>query len=368
MRAYHWMPGRWTLMLHGDADLLFDHQFSERGASKFGSTNWLMFMAMRPATDSSGLLHLHAMASFEPFTLGGGGYPLLLQSGESWQGEPLYDRQHPHDLFVELAVMYEQRLSKGLGFALYGGPVGEPALGPVAYMHRPSAQSDPIASIAHHWQDATHITFGVLTGGLFTRFAKLEGSWFNGREPDEDRYDFDLRRPDSWSVRLLVNPDARWSASASYGFLKSPEASHPDESERRFGAALQHVVPTRGGGEWSWGLIWGASRRERTRHSLVAEANLQLDRRNNFFGRATWVAKSGEDLAVSGMPPETLYDVLSVSAGYVRDLGEWQGASLGVGGRVSVNVVPEALRSVYGTRLPVGLVAYLRLRPSSSEK
>jgi hypothetical protein len=31
-------------------------------------------------------------------------------------------------------------------------------------MHRPS-QHDPDAPIGHHWQDSTHITFGVATLG-----------------------------------------------------------------------------------------------------------------------------------------------------------------------------------------------------------
>jgi hypothetical protein len=365
MRAWHWMPGQWMLMLHGDVDLIFNRQFSERGASQLSSTNWLMFMAMRSLQRGNALLHLHAMASAEPLTIGGRGYPLLLQSGETWQGEPLHDRQHPHDLFVELAAIYEQRVARGLAVSLYGAPVGEPALGPVAFMHRPSGQSDPLASIAHHWQDATHVTFGVLTAGLYTRLAKLEGSWFNGREPDEDRYGIDVRAPDSWSARLTVNPAREWSANASYGFLKSPDPDHPDEAERRFGASLLHTRRLGENGEWSAALIWGASRHERTSHSLVAETNLQLNGRNNFFGRVTWVQKSAEDLQVPGVPAGSRYDITSVSAGYVRELGAWQGATLGLGVRGSVNRVPPGLEPSYGTRMPMGIAVYLRLRPAA---
>jgi hypothetical protein len=364
MRAYHWMPGAWTLMLHGDADLLFGREFSDRGGSRVFSTNWVMLMAMRPLGGGNGLLHFHAMASAEPLTVGGRGYPLLLQSGETWQGEPLHDRQHPHDLLVELAGIYEQQLTRSVGVSFYGAPVGEPALGPVAFMHRPSAQSDPLASVAHHWQDATHITHGVLTGGVFTRHAKLEASWFNGREPDENRYDLDLRSLDSWSVRLLVNPNPHWSASAYYGFLKSPDADHADESERRFGASLLYTRPLGGGGEWSSGIVWGASREQRVLHSVVAETNLQLGSSHNLFGRLTYVRKSAEELRVSGVPAGASYPVYTLSGGYVQELGAWQGAALGIGARVSVNLIPAGLEPAYGTRTPIGFAAYFRLRPA----
>ena len=34
------------------------------------------------------------------------------------------------------------------------------------FMHRPSAADDPFAPLGHHWQDATHEAFGVVTTGL----------------------------------------------------------------------------------------------------------------------------------------------------------------------------------------------------------
>src|SRR3989441_8210395 len=155
---------------------------------------------------------------------------LLVQTGESYQGVPLHDRQHPHDLFMELSALYERPVARNLGLSLYLAPVGEPAVGPVAFPHRPSAGDDPMAPTSHHWQDGTHITFGVVTAGVFTRNAKLEASWFNGREPDENRTHFDYtgRRLDSYSARLTVNPGPRWSLSTWYAYLKSPEGLHPD--------------------------------------------------------------------------------------------------------------------------------------------
>jgi hypothetical protein len=179
MRAIHTTWGAWSVMLHGVAFLQYDRQYSRRGDDQIGLIDWEMLMLMRRV--GPGLLHLHAMTSLEPLTIGAEGYPLLLQTGETFEGRPLVDRQHPHDLVMELAAMYEQPVSSNLAVSLYGGLAGEPAMGPVAFMHRPSAQSDPLAPLGHHWQDATHITFGVVTGGVFSRQWKLEASWFNGR-------------------------------------------------------------------------------------------------------------------------------------------------------------------------------------------
>src|SRR5688500_12085025 len=237
MRAWHFSAGSWMLMVHGDAFLQYDYQGGRRGDSQLGSINWGMIMAMR--TLAGGTLHLHGMASAEPFTIGARGYPLLLQSGESYRGGPLYDRQHPHDLFMELSALYERPVARDLGVMLYAAPVGEPGIGPVAYMHRPSALNDPFAPLAHHWTDATHITYGVVTAGLFTRTVKLEGTVFNGREPDEDRYDFDFGALDSYGTRLSVNPTPHWAVSASYGYLKQPEALRQDENQHRPGSPIQ---------------------------------------------------------------------------------------------------------------------------------
>ena len=205
-------------MVHGALDLYYNHQGTVRGDDQVGSTNWAMLMAMHPL--GRGMLHLHGMLSAEPFTVGGRGYPLLLQTGETYQGVPLHDRQHPHDLFMELSARYELAVASNLGLSIYAAPVGEPAIGPVAYMHRPSAQNDPFAPLGHHWQDATHITFGVITAGVFTRTVQLEGTLFHGREPDDDRYDFDFGALDSYGGRVTVNPTPHWSLAGSYGYLK----------------------------------------------------------------------------------------------------------------------------------------------------
>jgi hypothetical protein len=349
-------------MLHGVAFGQYDYQGTKRGDSQLGVVDWEMLMAMRSV--GTGKLHLHGMVSLEPITLGGRGYPLLLQTGESYKGEPLHDRQHPHDAFMELAAMFQQPIGRNLAIELYGGLAGEPALGPVAFMHRPSAQSDPLAPLGHHWQDATHISFGVLTAGLYSRTWKIETSAFNGREPNENRWNLDLRRLDSYSGRVTVNPVREWSFSGWYGYLASPEELHPDESVHRYGASALHGGNGLRGGTWTSTLLVGAnSHGGHVQGSALAESNLEVGLKNSFFTRAEYVRKSAEDLVLDGVDPERQFDVKSLVLGYIREIASIRGGTIGVGARGSVNLVPGAVGKFYGTNAPKGIDVYLRIRP-----
>jgi hypothetical protein len=372
MRAWHFATGRWMLMVHGDAFFEYSRQGGPRGADQLGSINWGMLMAMRQV--AGGTLHLHAMASAEPLTIGANGYPLLLQSGETFRGQPLHDRQHPHDLFMELSALYERAVSRGVGAMLYVAPVGEPGIGPVAYMHRPSALNDPFAPLAHHWTDATHITYGVITIGLFTREVRLEGTLFNGREPDEDRYDFDFHPLDSYGARLSLNPSSHWAMGASYGYLKQPEAIHPDENQHRVGASILHTVRLGRQVDWASALVYGANKHVASdgvtgswEHSVMAESNLQLDRANSVFGRVEYVRKGGEELVLSDPLSSQEFDIGTLSLGYIREFARHRGATLGIGARGAINLLPESLEGVYGSRTPVGLAVFLRVRPALLE-
>src|SRR6266516_2028798 len=247
-----------------------------------------------------------------------------------------------------------------------GNGGGEPAA-----PHRPSAAADPLAPISHHWQDGTHITFGVLTAGVFTRTVKLEASWFSGREPDENRTDFDYtgRRLDSYSARLTVNPGRRWSLSSWYAYLKSPEALHPNESLHRIGAAVLTTQPVGAGGTWSSALIYGANDpigTGRLASSVLVETALDLDGTNSFFGRAEYVQKSAEELVIPAVPQATQYGVGVLALGYLRGLGTMSGLSVGAGIRGSINFVPSILDALYGSRTPTGVAIYLRLRPAGT--
>ena len=203
MYAVHVQRGAWMLMAHENAFLQFLHESGRRGDDDAGSINWFMGMAQRNA--GRGHLGLRGMLSLEPWTIRGCGYPDLLASGEQCHGDAIHDRQHPHDFAMEIAAEYDAPLTGTTRWQVYGGPSAEPALGPVAYPHRVSAMPNPIAPIAHHWLDATHVSFGVVTGGVYGQRWKLETSAFNGREPDENRKDFDFGALDSVSGTRVVS-------------------------------------------------------------------------------------------------------------------------------------------------------------------
>jgi hypothetical protein len=360
--ARHIMAGSWDLTVHGFVFVQENIQRGPRGASQFGSLNWGMFMASHEL--AGGRFQARTMLSLDPATVTNRGYPLLLQSGEALGGAPLHDRQHPHDFFMELGALYERPISRTLGLSIYAAPSGEPALGPVAFMHRPSAMDIPTAPIGHHWQDATHITFGVMTAGLFTHRWKLEASAFNGREPDEHRWDIDPIHIDSYSARASFNPTEHWSVSAGYGFLASPEALDPGESVHRTTASAQYGRKLGQDGQWAATLVWGAnSAHGSTTQSVLAESETVLDRRNTVIARAEWVQKSAEDLVVGGPDPERVFGVGALSIGAIREVTSWSGATLGIGAMGTVNAVPASLRPSYGSRAPLGAILFLRLRP-----
>jgi hypothetical protein len=385
------MAGAWEVMLHGVVFVQYDKQgytkHSSREASQFGSVNWGMLMASRDL--GGGMLTLRGMMSLEPWTVTNEGYPLLLQSGEAVGGRALHDRQHPHDLFMELAAQYEKAITPRLGLSFYAAPVGEPALGPVAFPHRPSAANDPLATLSHHWQDATHISFGVLTAGIFTRTLKLEGSIFNGREPDENRTNFDYRGRslDSYAGRLTINPSSSWSLSGSYGFLKSPESLAPTISQHRVTGSALYGHSLWREGNIAASLIYGANKESdesSLSHSVTLESNVDLTRRNAVFGRAEFVQKSARDLALNlagGPPvfvepggvltlppmvePDASFNVYALALGYIREIGGFGGGTIGLGVRGAVDFLPTALRPYYDTRTPLGTSVFVRVRPSA---
>ena len=357
--AHHFMADDWMVMLHYSLAAGYDDQWSDRGSRRFASVNWIMGMATRPLL--GGQLTLRTMLSAEPATMGGHlQLPLLLQSGESYGGAPLHDRQHPHDLFMETAALYRHPIGDAFGVEVYGAASGEPALGPTAFMHRPSGMINPFPPIGHHWQDSTHISFGVITAGVYTRWAKLEGSVFHGREPDEDRWNFDFGALDSWSGRLSLNPTDQTSFQVSYGYIHSPEALEPDVSLHRVTASATYSAPIRTDGNFAMTALWG--RNVESGHasdSALAEATLDLDGSNVPFARLEYVQKLGHDLAVPG---EAKYDVFQAQIGFVRRFTGGPVVPF-IGLTVDVGLVPASLEGVYGTRAPVGAFFFVGLQP-----
>lgn len=382
MRMVGRRVGSWTLLIHGSAYLTYNRQQTKRGDIQLAATDWEMLMAVRNV--GRGKLQLRAMTSLEPLTLRDGGYPLLLQSGGSYRHAYLHDRQHPHNAVVELAAYVEQPVLKSFTTSLYVGAVGEPASGPPAFMHRPSAQSDPFAPLSMHWQDASHQTFGVATVGIGTRRVKLEGSLFNPREPDEHHRFMDYRdaRLDSYAGRLTVSPNAHIAASAWWAYLNSHNRLDPSARMHRYGASV--LLDTRGlnGGRWSSALVWGMNLHHHggSSHlilhggpgasphhhagSVLGESNFQLGRRTTVFGRWERVTKNGEELGFLGGDLTALYDVRSVVLGVSRDIVRLRSTELSLGARGAVNFVPQSLFATYGTRRPTGFAVFARVRPT----
>lgn len=359
--------GDWLFMMHGNLFVYYiDQEADGRGDREFGSINWFMPMITGPF--AGGELGARVMLSLEPLTVPGCGYPDLLATGEVCDGELIIDEQHPHDLLMELAAEFEREITQDVGFQIYGGLVGEPALGPVAYPHRFSAFPNPIAPITHHWFDATHISFGVITAGVFGRSWKIEGSIFNGREPDDERLDLDLGPLDSFAGRISLLPSERWAIQVSAGRLEEAEPvlepAHGRIDLWRATASVTFHQPlsAESFGAVTAGWAMNDEQGEAATHAALAETAWYLGR-NVLFGRAELVQKEAHDLGIE--TAEETFEVAKFELGYVREIGTLLGLVPGVGGAVSFSVLPDGLEPTYGTRNPVGFAVFVNLRPDA---
>jgi hypothetical protein len=368
MFGYMFHTPKWMYMLHGNLFLRYNKQdlgnHGPRSGEKWDAPNMWMFMGQR-TVGGRGLFHFSTMISLDPLTVGEEGYPLLFQTGESYKGEPLVDRQHPHDLFSELSVSYTHALSPKSDLFLYLGYPGEPALGPVAYVHRPSGFYNPDAPLTHHWTDATHISFGVATIGYRRGNWKAEASSFTGREPDEHRYNFDRPRFDSWSGRISFNPSRKWALQLSHGFLRSPEEVHADEDVHRSTASA--TWSSRGFGERFLNLtaLWGMNKT--AGHAAENGALLEgswATPRWAVYSRYEWVQKSVEELNLdeASFGHDILFPVHVFTIGTSRDLITFGQTKVALGAQLSAYVPDRRLQALYG-QLPLSGQVYLRLYP-----
>jgi hypothetical protein len=359
MEGVHGMYGAWSAMWHGFANAIYDHQGGPRGGSKTFINSMLMLMAQRPAAD--GTLGLRGMVSLDP-TMGKGGYPLLFQTGETADGrEPLIDRQHPHDLFMELAASYSRLLSADSAVFGYVGLPGEPALGPPAFMHRFSGMDNPEAPLNHHWLDSTHITFGVVTLGYVRRNVKAEVSAFNGREPDQNRYNIETRKLDSASGRLSWNPTLAWALQASYGRLDSPELLEPEIAIRRTTASASYQTSV-GGNNWQTTLAWGRNdkRPGKQTDGWLLESAIKIGEVHTIFARVERVENDELFRENEPLHGET-FRVGKLSLGYINDFAHVGRVKIGAGGLVSKYDKPSALDPFYGDD-PTSYMLFLRAR------
>jgi len=357
MTGLHVMAGGWMLMLHGYAWGVYTDQSGPRGDRSGFVSSMAMAEAQRDLGTGGATLKLITMLSLDPL-MGKRGYPSLFATGETADGvTPLIDRQHPHDLFMELSARVSVPISANIDVFVYGGPVAEPALGPSAFMHRNSAKYLPLAPITHHWFDSTHITFGVVTIGLNSTRWQIEGSAFRGREPDQYRWDIERPALDSWSLRATWNPSPNWSAQASYGRLKSPEALEPGIDEARTTASVQYAS---GGFSALAGFSVKNRVPGRSLTAWIGEANWDLGKHHSLFGRIENVAN--DELFPDHADPlhDRPFRVTRGELGYAYRLKLVGPVEAAIGGSGFLIARPRVLDAAYG-RSPGGWTGFVKL-------
>jgi hypothetical protein len=356
------LSSKWMEMLHGEASLVEQQQTGPRGRDKFFSVNWVMGMAQR--STAHGQWTLRAMLSLEPATITGRYYPELFQQGETAFGKPIVDGQHPHNLFMELAAIYDEKIGENAVLTFYAAPVGDPALGPVAFPHRMSAESDPLAPLAHHEQDSTHIAYDVLTGGLTWGPARIEASGFHGREPGENRWTIYQGAVDSWSARLTAAPARDWIAQYSLGQLHSPEALHPEENVLRQTAsiAFHHAWPET---DLDATGIWGRNHTIGTdvnANGYLFEAEARLHERHSLWTRIENDDRTTDLLGAAAPQQESVIGrVQAYTGGYAHRIGKLNLGALELGAQATLYETPVRLIPLYGAH-PVGVAGVLHLR------
>jgi hypothetical protein len=367
--AYMIPANGWMTMIHGSFFARYENQdlFKEgsRGGKAFDVPDWIMAMTQHKV-GSGGLFSVNTMFSFDPFLVGPGGYPLLYQTGESYKGKPLVDIQHPHDLFSELSANYTQKIATDADLSFSFGDPGEPALGPPVFMHRLSAMDDPDAPLGHHYQDATHITFGVATLGLRISNVKLEGSIFTGREPDEFRYNFDAMRFDSYSVRLSYNPSKEWALQVSNGWIKSPEALEPLENVIRSTASAVYTKMLNKDSFIATTLVYGQnhySDNQKTLPSVLLESSYHMHK-TAIYGRYEYVSKDAGELDLTNeFPADPNFNINALTLGVNHTFATIKHTNLTAGVQATANVSPTALQPLYGSA-PIGFEVYIRISPA----
>jgi hypothetical protein len=362
MSQMHMAESGWTFMQDGVFDGVLNHQGGPRGGTEVRGLTWWMGMLSR--SFEPGQLTLTGMFSVDPATVGTDGYRELFQVGEAIDGRPNVDHQHPHDAFMQVSATWRASVTEATTISLAAAPAGEPALGPVSFMHRASAAAILFAPLSHHTFDSTHIAFGVVTGGVARGRWILEGSVFNGREPDQDRWNFDFARLDSVSGRVWFRPTDEWAVQVSSGRLSAPEELEQGNVVR----TTASVSWTRIGADSMSAVTAGYGRNDKAaQQAAFGEATRQ--RGATTLSARLEAVQIEDELLLNATPSvsaEThaldLHLVGAITLGAIRRVGRWKGLEAGIGVNASAYVVPPTLREVYGDH-PVSAQFFMQIRP-----
>lgn len=369
-------PPAWTWS--ADASVFAGYNYQERRFASFSSwesQNWMMGMGERLV--GQGRLIVHTMISLEPFTIGrlvygggnrivAGGSPQLFQTGESYQGVPLVNYQHPHDLVMGLGGTYrfvKPRMTYIVGADL----VGEPTLGPTVFMHRESSRNNPQVPLTHHFLDSTHISTGVVRGGIETRGFTVEGSVFRGAEPDDHRTNIEKPALDSWAARVGYKRGP-WSAQFSGGLLHQPEWFEPYDHVRLTASiGFNGLVGSR---QFDATLAWGQNRAKVVQNGVsdgfLLEWDLRATPRTGVYGRAEIAVKQlfGLGLHPKGFEHPHIYSHIdALTLGTVRDVFSLGWSRIGLGADVTLyHMSPDLVQFYGGSR---SYHVFLRWRPNA---
>ena len=344
-------PG-WHIAWHGTAFVQYARTFETRGTYQFGSVNRAMVQAGGPA--AGGVVRFDFMGSAEPLTLTKRGVPQLLQASFHVDGETITDRAHPSPWIMELAGSYERAWGTDGAVSVYAAAIGEPALGPPVYLHRASAAANPVVPLGHHLQDDTHSSYGVVSAGVRWQSLHVEASAFNERQPENANtvFYYDGARLDAYAGRATIAAGAGWSVFGSYGYMPEMTAGHSHGAQHRIGAGAIRTSPA-----WSFSAVYGANDpvgSDRPRRALLFEAEHHSSGGGVLFGRAEFVQRTAEELALVGSI-NAVQDVGAVQLGYGWNVLARGRVTTRLGAHATLDVVTPQLEPFYGTGTPLSL-------------
>ena len=157
--------GGWTLSASGQLFGVYSNRSVPRGRDKIFSTNWVMALAASRRA-GPGTLTFRSMLSAGTRHHYRQALPADLRHRRNRQRRPHHQRPAPARFLHGACRAVQDRARQSSAIHFYGGPRGEPSLGPPAYPHRASASENPIPQIFHHMQDSTHIATNVITAGV----------------------------------------------------------------------------------------------------------------------------------------------------------------------------------------------------------